>query len=131
MAIYTVIQAIYTVSTPYFPTLFQIQNIGYLHVFCNALSNLKTGYLHLSRPHTSRPPSSSLPFLSSATAHIYLTLLAHTPAYSLALSISMLCQCPAQPQSLNSRPKSLAVGIAARIALADWRELGARITTLL
>ena len=31
MAIYTVIQAIHTVSTPYFPTLFPIQNTGYLH----------------------------------------------------------------------------------------------------
>ena len=31
MAIYTVIQAIYTVSTPYFPTPYPIQNTGYLH----------------------------------------------------------------------------------------------------
>ena len=77
------------------------------------------------------------PVLSPATAHIYLTLLTHTPAYSrcpsnfLALSITMWSQCPIPPQTLNTRPKSLALGIAARIASEDWRELGARIITLL
>ena len=75
--------------------------------------------------------------LSSTTAHNYLTLLIHTPAYSLfpnnslAFSISMLPQCPAPLQLLNTIPNSLAVGIAALIASAGRRELGARITMLL
>ena len=47
------------------------------------------------------------------TVHIYLALLTHTPAYSLALSIFMPSQCPTPLQPLNIIPSSLAVGIAA------------------
>ena len=74
---------------------------------------------------------------NSTAAHIYLTLLTHTPAHSLfpsnslAFSISMLSQCTAPPQPLNTIPNSLTVGIAALIASADRKEFGARITTLL
>ena len=56
--------------------------------------------------------------LVATTACIYPTLLAHTPAYSLALSISVPYQSPTPPQLLNTVPKSL------------WRLLPNRFSTL-
>ena len=74
----------------------------------------------IARTVTRHPPP--ITHRPSPIAHIYRTLLTHTPAYSLfprnslLLSISMLSQCPVPPQPLNTIPTNLAVGIAALIA---------------
>ena len=57
-AIYTVIHTIYTVSALYFPTLFSIQNTGYLHCSHGAAFR---GCLHLSHPAYTYPRILSFP----------------------------------------------------------------------
>lgn len=53
------------------------------------------------------------------------------PGFPLALSTHVISTTTTPPQRLNTIPRSLTVGIAALIASADRKVLGARITTLL
>ena len=130
----------------YFPTLYPIQNIGFLNCshgtvfhnhFHNCLHLFNTDYtciFSLLQKSTRSLDICATP--TPCTTDTYPTLFAHTPAYSLfssnslALLILMLSQCPAPPQPLNTIPKNPAVRIVALIAAADLKELGAQITIL-